>query len=107
MVAEAIKLRYHGLNQHTGDFMKKTALLALLALTGCAAVAPEPFQGPSGKQAYSMKCGRDWINCYNDAGRLCPNGYNIIDQSTGNPVLVPVGNSVAAVSKKHMAVECK
>ena len=85
-------------------------VIILFASAACTAgVDPTPFTGPSGKQAYSMRCsgfGRDWDDCYVEAGKLCPQGYNIVDQATGT-VAVPYGGSVVAAPKQTLVVECK
>jgi hypothetical protein len=64
------------------------ALGALVLLSGCASVNPQPFVGPSGNYAYSMKCsgmGRDWDDCLQKAGELCPDGYSIVGQTEVDP----------------------
>ena len=91
--------------------MKIRILLLVVMLNGCtaASVNPQPFTGPSGNTAYSMRCsgmGREWADCYKSAGELCSNGYNIIDQATGT-IAVPVGGSFMAAPKQTLVIECK
>ena len=89
--------------------MKKLILIALVALAGCAQVVPVPFNGPSGKQAYSMKCsggGRSMDVCFQKAGELCPTGYFIIERS--NAIEGAAVNGYASLSTRQaLAVECK
>jgi hypothetical protein len=90
--------------------MKNSYLLLIVFLfIGYASVDPIPFKGPNGKDAYSMKCsgmGRTLDKCFVKAGEVCPNGYNIISQTSGT-VAVPVGASIGAAPKQAMAIECK
>jgi hypothetical protein len=81
----------------------------IFALSSCASVSPQKFNGPNGKNAYSMRCsgmGRTWDKCYQKAGELCQNGYNIIQQSSST-VAVPYGNSIIAAPRQTLAIECK
>lgn len=84
-------------------------IILVTLLSGCASVSPQPFVGPGGQQAYSMKCsglGRTWDKCYKKAGEICPDGYEIIDQRSST-VAVPYRNSIIAAPKQNMAIECK
>lgn len=90
--------------------MKRIALLTPLLLTACAAVQPQPFSGPNGKQAYSMKCsgmGRTLDACYAKAGELCPGGYNIIDRASGTVAVPLSGGGFIAAPQHNLAIECK
>ena len=66
-------------------------VLALLA--GCVSRVHE-VKGPDGKTALAVKCG-DATRCYQKAGELCPNGYDL------------VGNPVYDGSVTTLVVECK
>ena len=82
-----------------------------LVLSGCLEVIPKRFIGPNGKTAYNMRCsgmGRTMDKCYQKAGEICRNGYNIIDISSSSfttPNLSTGG--VIVGNKKEMAIECK
>lgn len=83
--------------------------LALLLLSGCASVKPQSFVGPSGNQAYSMKCsgfGRDWDDCLSTAGELCPAGYSIIGQNSES-VGIPTQNGLVIAPKRNLSIECE
>ena len=57
-------------------------LLVWIALGGCAKhVRTEIVTGPNGKPAIAMRCG-NMPACYKEAGERCPNGYDILDQTT-------------------------
>ena len=89
--------------------MQCLTLAGLLLLTSCASIEPQEFKGPSGKTAYSMKCsglGRTLGACYKKAGEVCPNGYNIIDRTSGT-VAIPVQGGIIAAPQYHLAIECK
>ncbi len=82
-----------------------TLIAALLALASCASIDPHPFKGPNSRQAYSMDCsgmGRTLHACYEMAGKICPNGYQIVDQRTG---IVAAGN--VAAPQHSLAIECR
>jgi hypothetical protein len=89
--------------------MKKACFLALaVILAGCA--TSKPIQGPSGKQAFFIKCGSAVIDaCYEEAAKVCPRGYTMADrQANPNAILAPAGNSVMAVRGPNtMLIECK
>lgn len=89
--------------------MRTILLLVSFLLTSCMAVNPQPFKGPSGKAAYSMKCsgmGRTLDDCYQKAGEVCPDGYHIIDRASGTAAL-PVNGGLMAAPQHHLAIECK
>jgi hypothetical protein len=82
--------------------------LSVLMIAACS-VDPRPFIGPDGNNAYSMRCsgmGLDWSDCYAEAGKLCPNGYKIIQQHSGM-IAVPAGSTLIAAPKQDLVVECK
>ena len=93
-----------------GGIMRKVIIVAaLVGLTACADVNPEYFKGPSGKDAYTMRCsgfGRTWNKCYTKAGEICPNGYNIIGQQSGT-VIVPTAGGFMGAPRQTLVVECK
>ena len=82
--------------------------VALIGLTACAEIKPEYFKGPSGKDAYTMRCsslGRTWAKCYTKAGEICPDGYNIIGQHSSTTA-VPYAGGIIAAPKQTLVVEC-
>jgi hypothetical protein len=88
-------------------------LLSLLAvsfgLIGCMSISPTSFKGPNGKQAYSMMCsgmGRTMDACYQKAGEVCPNGYNVMDRSSGTVGFMNQGTLMMA-PREQLAIECK
>ena len=90
-----------------------TAVVFTVVASGCAVAPAEPFNGPSGKQAFSITCTdsmgyQSTDACYKKAGQLCPSGYTIVGNDTGPSSFVFVGNVIAPVAgKQTMAIECK
>lgn len=93
--------------------MSRTLLTALVlsgasVLAGCA--TSKPIMGPSGKQAFFIKCGSAVIDaCYEEAAKVCPQGYAFADKAANpNGMLMPVGGSLMmARGPNTMLVECK
>ena len=93
-----------------GTIMKAFMTICLLAasLAGCA--TSKPIQGPSGSQAFYIKCGSAVLDaCYEEAAKVCPKGYTMADRQAGpNAALVPAGNALMVVRGPNtMLVECK
>lgn len=89
----------------------KIAVFAVISisLASCASINPVSFKGPNGKQAYTMRCsgmGRTLEMCYQKAGEVCPNGYNIVGQNS-SIVAVPVNGSFMAAPQHNLSIECK
>lgn len=89
--------------------MKKLAVLLVgaMALGSCRHAAP--FVGPNGQQGYSVDCSGTAVSmasCYQQASRLCPNGYDPIGQSNqrGNAFIPNVG--VVPTSNKSLEFVC-
>lgn len=84
--------------------------LFILALVGLAACAMKtPFTGPDGRQAYSLRCppiSGGIGGCYQQAGQLCPAGYDVID---GRSSTVGTINSTGGViaSQQTLTFQCR
>jgi hypothetical protein len=97
------------------DMKTLIVLLATsLLLMGCVPKQIEPvkFRGPNGGTAYNMKCsgfGRTMDMCYAKSSEICPNGYEVIDISSGTISIPSVATKggVIIVNKRDMAIECK
>ena len=90
--------------------MKKPMLVSFLALVLAACATSRPIQGPNGGTAYFIKCGSAVIDaCYEEAAKVCPNGYTFADrQANPNALIVPSGTGVLmARGPNTMLVECK
>lgn len=90
----------------------RTVLIASVSvfLVACAAIEPQEFVGPNSKSAYAMKCsgmGRTLEACYKKAGEVCPEGYSIIDRTTGTLGMPVQGGGTIMVPQHSLAIECK
>ena len=66
-------------------------LLVLGILTSCATTSKEVML-PSGELGIDVRCEENLRNCYKEATKSCPNGYDIKDKVTSSNYLVPVYN---------------
>lgn len=85
-----------------------SSIFITVALAACA--TSKPIQGPNGGTAYFIKCGSAVIDkCYEEAAKVCPNGYTFADrQANPNGVVIPAGNGfLMARGPNSMLVECK
>lgn len=82
-------------------------VVTALMLSGCSTIKPLSISGPSGKQGYSMDCVSGTPQCFVQAGQLCPNGYDIIDHSKTNSIVVPhYGAYPMEVTRESLTIEC-
>lgn len=90
--------------------MKKIAIAALICLPLTACVTTKIINGPNGQPAQFIKCGSSHIeNCYEEAAKLCPKGYDTVTQRDNpNATVAPVGAGyVVAHGRASMMVQCK
>lgn len=90
--------------------MKPVLIFLLLPLMLSACATSKAIQGPNGGTAYFIKCGSAVVDaCYEEAAKVCPNGYTFVDQQTNpNAMAVATGNNVIlARGPNSMLVECK
>ena len=94
--------------KHGGTYLSRLPAFLLLmfpvVFQGCVRV--QEFRGPNGRPAYSMSCGNRLDACYQKAGEVCPNGYDILDRASGT-VAVPYGRAIIAAPQHNLAIECK
>lgn len=76
-------------------------------MTACA-VQPLPINGANGQQRYAMNCVSGIEQCYQKAAELCPNGYDIIEQTHTSSKLVPhYGQYPMIVNTENLTIECR
>lgn len=80
-------------------------VIASVAVAGCVHVSE--VTGPDGKPALVLRCGTHDERCYEKAGDLCPNGYDILDQASGFAIVPTANHSVIGGSHHTIMVECK
>ena len=78
-------------------------LLLPLLLAGCTSISSEKIISPSGNEAYAISCGLYSQDCYKEAGKLCPNGYDIVNSGADNYS----NNQGKSIQFHNMVVECK
>lgn len=82
-------------------------ILSVTSLIGCASTKKTIM--PNGLVGYSIDCSGTAVSmntCYEKAGELCPNGYDVHtkDQSGG---WIATSSFAGATSMKGMLVSCK
>lgn len=92
--------------------MSKTlALIAVLALAGCATASPTYLK--NGKQGLSIDCSGEalgWEKCYEKAATDCPAGYDIIGtDGTAQPAPADktLGADIGNYKNRSVVVMCK
>ncbi len=57
------------------------ALIAALAVTGCVqrGASSSPARSPAGEQRYQVWCSGGRELCHDEAWRVCPTGYDLVD----------------------------
>lgn len=84
-------------------------LSAALLLSGCA-VTHTTITGPDGRQAFVMKCSgymRDRGDCLAEAGKLCPQGYAVVDDSSRMAGIVATQYALIPVNRDYLTISCK
>lgn len=81
-----------------------SCMMFALVMDGCGSI--QEFKGPNGRAAFSLECGNNLSACYEKAGEVCPNGYDILDRASGT-VAVPVRGGLIAAPQYTLAIECK
>lgn len=85
--------------------------LVLLVSAGCAGVEVQPFSPSPGITGYVIECGRHTAQCYQQAEKSCPKGFDLVtsDTRTTTGGLVPVGNTIVASTATNttLVVACK
>ncbi len=78
--------------------MMKVSILALL-ITGCATDVVS-FATSDGRQAYALDCSdtlaSSMNDCYREAARLCPNGFDVISSDSSDGLLTLSRNATVA-----------
>lgn len=92
--------------------MQKAAYAVLGAaglLSGCA-VTHTTVSGPDGRPAFVLKCSgymRDRQDCLAEAGRLCPTGYALVDDSSRVQGAIVSGGLIGIARRDYMTISCK
>lgn len=65
--------------------------------------------GPNGRPAYFIACsgmGRTLAACYDTAGRLCPDGYTLVDRVSTARITSTTQGGVFSSPQHSMLIEC-
>ncbi|MFT6661140.1 MAG: hypothetical protein ACJA0K_001129 [Maricaulis maris] len=92
------------------------AWLAVLAIglfvSGCT--TSEPLTSPNGRPGFSVNCsgggGGRWSACYEEASRLCPQGYVVIDRIGDTDTMVSETDgdlSFQTMVSRELMIECR
>ena len=81
------------------------AILTAVSAVGCAS-SSKSFRGPNGEISHSITCRRTISNCYEEASRLCSQGYSMTDR-TDESGIVPINGSFVTAIRYHMMVTCR
>lgn len=77
--------------------MKMTACVCLvLGLMACT--SSKKVVGPDGREWYAITCHRTQMNCVEEAGNLCPSGYDS-DRESGGSTPFAIDNGVGGTTK--------
>jgi hypothetical protein len=52
-----------------------------LALFSCNRASSRPITTPSGERGFAIRCRGDQTNCFEEAGEVCPRGYDILEDA--------------------------
>ncbi|MGK0255351.1 MAG: hypothetical protein ACI9OE_002883 [Mariniflexile sp.] len=64
-------------------------IICSMSLIGCS-TSSENVVLPSGEQGMAVRCEEFLKDCYKEAGKVCPNGYEVKEKTTSSNFLVPV-----------------
>ena len=83
--------------------------IAVLALTSCATPQVERTVGTDGGETYTLRCSGVryiWNDCYDEAERLCPEGYQVLEQLGEAPTRGMFWGALIPNSVQELAIEC-
>ena len=86
----------------------KSSLVLVLAflLVACAAKETKPVFGPHGGVLHPVSCVEPVDNCYLEAIKICPNGFNVVE-AMESPTVV-FDSLIPLLGKGYtLQVECK
>ena len=84
-------------------------IAVVFLLVACHHSPPKTIVGPDGQRWYPVDCDDNRTDCMEEAGKLCPSGYQIAETGTSTSVgAMPVGNMVVAqkTTSYSMLVKC-
>lgn len=87
--------------------MKRSLMLVLtFLLAACAAQETKPVFGPHGGVLHPVSCVEPVDNCYLEAIKLCPKGFNVVEAMESPTIAFDSG--IPLLAKGYtLQVECK
>ncbi len=83
-------------------------VLVSLTMVGCASANKITLS--SGESGFAINCSGTVVSiskCYEKAGTVCPNGYDIISLYNQSGVMTNVDGNLLNTSDKGMVIQCK
>lgn len=84
--------------------------LMIGSLFSCSSASSKKVIGPNSREAYFVKCAPLALDdCYEEAIRLCPTGYNFLDKNNNSSsVTMPMGGMFFTSSGPNtILIDCK
>lgn len=87
-------------------------MLAGALLSGCA--TSSPLTSPNGRPGFTVNCsgggGGRWGACYEEAARLCPDGYVVIDRVGDTDAMISEIDgdlNMQTMVSRELIIECR
>jgi len=81
------------------------AVFLVVLSSGCASVQSQSALGPNGRASYVVECLGKEQNCYPQAKKLCPQGYQVTE-SKYRAVMNWQGFEMENALKYRLVIEC-
>lgn len=86
-----------------------TVGIAALVLVSCATPEVARSVGEDGDETYALRCSGVryiWNDCYDEAERLCPEGYEVLEQSGAAPTRGIFWGALIPNNVQELVVKC-
>src|SRR6266516_4658801 len=80
--------------------MRKSIFVFLAVFAGC--VRTTTVIGPNGTPAYHIACGNYRYRCLEEASKLCPAGYAVLDAQTNAAGAVVTSTTITMINNSEM-----
>ena len=91
--------------------MKRIATIgmAALILTSCATPQVVRSAGADGDETYTLRCSGVryiWNDCYDEAERLCPEGYEVLEDLSQAPTRGVFWGALIPDNVQELVIQC-
>lgn len=86
-----------------------TVGIAVLVLASCATPQVVRAVGANGDETYTLRCSGVryiWNDCYDEAERLCPEGYEVLEQLGEAPTRGIFWGALIPNSVQELVIRC-